>query len=68
MHADEKADFEFRWDILDVASGMRVRSKAGMAGVFWRKRTPQEDNDDTLQQNTLTRSELHGDYPNHPHS
>jgi len=61
MHVDERADFKFRWDILVVASGMRVSSRAGMVGVFWRKRTPQEDNDDTLQQNTLTRSELHGD-------
>jgi len=31
---DVKTDFEFLWDILAVARGMRVRSKVGMLGVF----------------------------------
>ena len=61
IHLDVKADFEFRWDLVVVANGMRMRRNTGMVGVFWGKRTPQEVNEDTLQQKTLTLSELHDD-------
>jgi len=40
IHVDEKADFELRWDLFVVASGVRVRSKAGMVGVFLKKTDP----------------------------
>lgn len=61
IHLDVKADFEFRWDLVVVANGMRMTRNTGMVGGFWRKRTPQEVNEDTVQQKTLTLSELHGD-------
>jgi hypothetical protein len=48
-----------------VVTGMHVRGKPGIVGVvFWIKRTSREDNDDTMQQKTLTHSKRHGDWPN----